>query len=213
MIKVVLFDFDGTIAKTMELVFDIVNSLSDEFGYKKLKEEDIGTFRKLGMRDSLGKLGISMFKLPIFARRIKARLNEQICSAGLVGGMKGALVKLKRKGYRLAIVTSNSKENVEKFLKKNGLGLFDFVYSDSSIFGKHAVIKNLLKRQKLKPEEVVYIGDETRDVEAANKCGIKIISVTWGFNSKHILEKFESDSVVENPAELAGAVEKLSEAR
>ena len=102
----------------------------------------------------------------------------------------------------MGILTSTSEENVRKFLKKNKLELFDFIYSGSSIFGKHKVMKSLLKKQKLKRKEVIYVGDETRDIEAAKKAKVKIISVTWGFNTKQILKKQKPDFLIDKPKEL-----------
>ena len=46
-----------------------------------------------------------------------------------------------------------------------------------------------LKLMRLGRDEVVYIGDEARDIDAAQKVGIPIISVTWGFNSSDVLSR------------------------
>ena len=59
-----------------------------------------------------------------------------------------------------------------------------------------------MKSFHLKPVDIVYIGDEVRDVEAAKAMGVKIVSVTWGFQSKQILERGEPDYIAEKPKEL-----------
>jgi len=200
--KVVIFDFDGTIANTLDPIANIVNRLSDEFGFKKMEEESIDELRNKKPKEILKDLGISMFKLSSVGKRIKSELNREIEDVHPISGIKEVLLELKKTRYKLGILTSNSKDNVSKFLKRNNLDLFDFIHSESSIFGKSKVINDLLKNQGLRPEEVIYVGDEIRDIEAARKTNIKIIAVSWGFNSKQILEKQNPDFLLDEPRQL-----------
>jgi phosphoglycolate phosphatase len=78
----------------------------------------------------------------------------------------------------------------------------EFIYSGSSIFGKHEVIKEILQMHQYRPEEAGYIGDETRDIEAAKKAGVSAIAVSWGFNSRSILEQYCPDVVLDAPQDL-----------
>ena len=80
--------------------------------------------------------------------------------------------------------------------------LFEFVYSESSLFGKHVVLKRMCSKQNIDPLEVVYVGDEDRDIIAAKKVKIKIIAVTWGFNSKAKLSKEKPDYLVDLPMQI-----------
>ena len=113
------------------------------------------------------------------------------------------ILKQLRKRYRLGIVSSNSEENIKKILKENGVDkLFDYIYSASSLFGKHKNLKRLIKKYKLNLEEVIYVGDEDRDILAAKKVGIKVVAVTWGYNSKEKLMKEKPDYLVSSPKEL-----------
>ena len=200
--KVVIFDFDGTIADTLDSVVNIVNPLSDEFGIKKVPEENIDELRNKKLREILKDSGISMLKMSSMARRIKSELNKQIEYVRPVLGIEEALLGLKEKKYKLGILTSNSKENVSKFLRKNNLDLFDFIHSESSIFGKSKAMHDLLKKHGIRPEEAIYVGDETRDIEAARKTNIEIVAVSWGYNSKQLLEKQNPDFLIDNPRQL-----------
>jgi len=92
---------------------------------------------------------------------------------------------------------------VTEFLKANDLdNLFDFIYSGVTIFGKTTIINNVLKQQQIKLQEVIYVGDETRDIEASKKANIKVIAVTWGFNSPEVLARQNPDFLVHQPSEL-----------
>lgn len=112
------------------------------------------------------------------------------------------LINLKKTHHPLGILSSNNKTNIVKFLKNYRIDFFDFIYSEKNLFGKSRAIDNLLKKQDLKPQEIIYVGDEIRDIEAAKKSKIKVVAVTWGFNTKAILEKMKPDFLVENPDEL-----------
>lgn len=211
MIKYIIFDFDGTIADTFQTILEIGNRLSIELGYgekrkelglEKITKKDIEKMRNSMPKDLIKKYKFPMRKLPFVLKRIRQELNKKIAFVKPIKNIKNVLWKLKNNGYKMGILTSTSEENVRKFLKKNKLELFDFIYSGSSIFGKHKVMKSLLKKQKLKRKEVIYVGDETRDIEAAKKAKVKIISVTWGFNTKQILKKQKPDFLIDKPKEL-----------
>ena len=64
------------------------------------------------------------------------------------------------------------------------------------------MIRDILKEHKLKRKEVVMIGDEIRDVKAANKAKVDAIAVTWGFNTSDRLMTGSPRHIVEKPEEL-----------
>ncbi len=197
-----IFDFDGTIADTFEAILKAVRSISKDYGMEKITDEDIKKFKEKGMRQLIKDLKISLVKMATINRRIKAIINKDIASLKSFPGLEEAFLELKKRGYSIGILTSNSKGNVEKFLKSNDLGFFEFIYSDSSLFGKDKVLKKLLREHNIKSNRVVYFGDEIRDIQAALKLNIKIVAVSWGFNSKKALEKYKPTYLLEKPSEI-----------
>ena len=77
------------------------------------------------------------------------------------------------------------------------------------MFGKHRSLKRLLKTYHMKPAETIYIGDEVRDIEACRKAKVQIIAVTWGFNSKRILERAKPDFIADKPEDIVKIVKAL----
>lgn len=203
---VLIFDFDGTIAETMDWVIKIVNRLADEFGYKKLENEDIARFRNKGAEELIGELGISLVKLSLIAKKIRFELVKEMENFKPVKGIKRILTQLRKDGYSLGILTSNSEENVRAFLSKNEMDLFDFIYSGSSLFGKSKALKRLLKDEKLKPENIIYFGDEVRDIKAAREAKIKIAAVGWGYNTEEVLRKHKPDFLVQKLEDIISAL-------
>ena len=202
MTKVIIFDFDGTLADTIDILLSITNRLSAEFGFKSATKEQIAQLSNLNSWQILQYSGISIFKFPLLIRKLKAELHREIPNIQLFPGIKEVLLGLKKRGFQLGIITSNSRENVLGALEKNGLpDIFTFIYSGST-FGKHKVINRWLKREHINVEEVVYVGDEIRDIDAAKKTGIKVIAVGWGFNSPQALAAHNPNFLIERPQEL-----------
>jgi phosphoglycolate phosphatase len=200
--KIIIFDFDGTIADSMGSFFNILNRLAKEFGYRKVEKNKIEELRNKKTEEFLKHLKIPLLKLSFIVNRVLLELNKEIEFLKPIKGVKKTLSVLKNKGYILCILTSNSKDNVNLFLKKHGFCLFKFIYSGSSVFGKTDVLRKVLKEHHLQSDEVIYVGDETRDIEAAKKAKVKAVAVTWGFNTRKILKKFKPNYIINKPNEL-----------
>ena len=195
--KYIVFDFDGTMADTYNNVLDIANDLKKD-GYKGINFEDI---REHGFRYLIQKSGIPLRKIPKFVYQIKSKLKKEN-NIKLFPGILDVFKEL-NKSYNLGIVSSNSEENVKIVLKRYKIeNLFNFIYSDSFLFGKHLVLKRMCKKYKINPDDIIYVGDEDRDIIASKKAKIKIMAVTWGFNSEKLLKKNKPDYLVNSPKEI-----------
>ena len=124
-------------------------------------------------------------------------------------GIREELKKLKEENYTLGIISSNYSSSIRKFLVDNELDYFDFVYSSSVFLRKEKKLKEVLEARKFSAEEVIFIGDETRDIEAAKKAGVKIVSVSWGFTTKKILEKYAPNYLIERSEKLASLIKEI----
>jgi len=206
---VMIFDFDGTIADTLPETVKIYNSLADRYGYRKIVNKDVERLRGKSPREILKWLNISLFTLPFLVKIAKREMRKDVSKVGTTVNIKGIIMKLKKMGFRVGILTTNSKENVMIFLRNNNLEVFDFIYAGGSVFGKHKVIKHALREIKARPEETIYIGDEVRDIDAAKRRGVTIISVTWGYNNATALRKRNPDYLVRTPAQLLSVAKKI----
>ncbi|MDQ3098627.1 MAG: HAD-IA family hydrolase [bacterium] len=207
--KVIIFDFDGTLADTFSTVIEIVNGMSKEYGYEPLGIELISALRHKRAQDIIKIFRVPIWRIPKLLFVVKDALGKKIGELLPFEGIPEMLSQLKSEGYVIGILSSNNLETVEEFVKKNKIDQFDFIYVEKNLFGKARVLKNLMKRKEFDPNYVVYVGDETRDIEAAKKAGIKIISVDWGFNAVEALEKLSPDYLISKPEELPEIVRKL----
>ena len=211
LVNVILFDFDGTIADSFETSITIINRLSSEFHLKPLVAEEIKRLQNLSSREIIKQADVSFFKLPFLIRRFRAELNREIHTLKPFPGIKETLLTLQQRGDRLGIISSNSEANVKDFLHAHGLtGLFEFIIPDARLFGKSRIIRKVIRQHCLDPKTVLYVGDETRDIEAAKKSGIKAVSVSWGFNSRQILAAHQPDFLIDRPEGLLQMAESLA---
>ncbi|MBN2763287.1 MAG: HAD hydrolase-like protein [Bacteroidales bacterium] len=209
-IKYIILDFDGTIADTLGMAIKIFNRIAPEYDCKPINGEDWELIRTKRPQDLLKVYGVTNFKLVLILLRIRKEMSRLIPEIVPVKNITDALRVIKKSGLRLGILTSNSRFNVSAFLEDNGLSeVIDFIYSGKSLFGKDRVLLRLFDHENISPENVIYIGDETRDIEASKKAGIPVIAVAWGLNKKDFLASLHPDQIADTPEELFGCIQQI----
>jgi phosphoglycolate phosphatase-like HAD superfamily hydrolase len=199
---VLIFDFDGTIADTFHYVLAIGNRLSEEFHFKKIEDAEISEMKDKHFMEIVQHLNVPLLKIPMIVAKAKKELYKEIASVEPIKGLKETLLKIKSLGYQIGILTSNSSKNVMDFLKNNELDFLDFICTTSKIWSKNWGLHSIILDHHLDLAEVIYIGDETRDIAAAKKAGIRSAAVTWGYNSRKALEAQAPDFLIHSPEEL-----------
>lgn len=201
--KVILFDFDGTIVDSVQVGIAITNRLAAEFNFPPFDAERLEELKKLGSREALRRSQIPVWRLPFMIRRFTQELNREIPSLQLFPEMKETLLELKQQGHLLGIVSTNSVRNIQEFLRiQNLTSTFDFVSANYALFRKSRLILKILQQHQFQSSQVYYVGDETRDIEAARKSRVYAIAATWGFNSAEILQANCPDFLINSPKEL-----------
>lgn len=209
MVKALLFDFDGTLADTGHILFQVYDRLTHKHNIEKMTHEELHEMRSLPIRERFQKAGVPFFKLPSLAAEAVNIFSEFIGSAEPFPGIEELIRNLKDRDYTLAIVSSNTHRNINSFLTAHNLEYFDVIKCSSSLFGKHKIIRRALSDLGLKSDQAVYVGDEHRDITACKKVPIRIISVTWGYDYLSLLQEGEPDHIAEKPEDILTIVEKM----
>jgi phosphoglycolate phosphatase-like HAD superfamily hydrolase len=205
-----IFDFDGTLADSLDAMMSVFNKHLRPAN-NPITHQEVQTLRGMTSRRALKKLGVKWWQIPKLLMLGMPDFYELIPSLQSFDGMSSTLKKLHARGDQLYIVTSNTDINVQRFLKAQGLeGYFSDIVGGSSLFKKAKDIKKLIKKHSLHKKDTVYVGDETRDISAAKGARIKVVSVTWGFNTSKVLQKKRPHFLIHQPNELLAIAEKLS---
>jgi len=190
------FDFDGTLADTLPWFDSILDDVAERYGFRKPDAQERLHMRHCSAQEILHMLRVPFWKLPA----IMMHVRERMARAGadevrLFDGIAEALAQLRGAGLRLAVVSSNSLENVQRVLGARLSGLFADYECGTDMFGKPAKLKRLLARHAMAPQQLMLVGDELRDIEAARRAGVRVGCVAWGYNHVDALRAGAPDAL------------------
>ncbi|MHB9129527.1 MAG: HAD family hydrolase [Armatimonadota bacterium] len=202
----VLFDLDGTIADTNEIIQrTILETLEQESG-RPWQREELLIHWGMRLRDQLQAMypPINLERAVPFYRRRYAVYHEALLAE--FPGMRVVLERLRQAGYQLGVVTSKKQESAHHTL--HGLGYADLfpvvVVEEDTPRHKPAPDPLLYAAQQLhlSPEAIVYVGDNPDDIRAAHAAGMKAIAVGWCFRDPAELLAVHPDAMIQTPEDL-----------
>jgi phosphoglycolate phosphatase len=203
--SLVVWDFDGTLADTMSLAVATYNELAARYGFRRV--DDPVAIRGLSARAFLRQHGISFFRLPMLVKEYLAATRGSMETIRLFDGLPQILDRLGASGVRQGVLSSNSEANIRVCLRANGVeALFDFVVGYPRLFGKGRALRRILKKEGIAPTQLLYIGDEVRDVEAASQAGVDVAAVAWGFNAQEQLSRASPTHLWMTPGDVLPAL-------
>ncbi len=205
---VIIMDFDGTIADSFEYVASFLERHVRHGHPLTVSEKE--TLRGQSMVQMALYLGSPRWKLPLLFLVGRRAMGRAIYDVPLFAGMGKVIEQLHAEGHELLIVSSNNSRNIRRFLKQHHLyTFFTDMYGGAGFFGKRRAIRTILWRNHLKAETAVYIGDEVRDIDAARAAGVRIISVSWGFDKPALIAEHNPSTVAGAPADIIRILEEL----
>lgn len=200
--KCLVCDFDGTIASTFGHAVRIYNELALEHGYRLVEESDHERVRGMALSQFLRFARIPKRRLPGLLMAGRSKLAREAHTIPVIEGMDEVLSVVRHLVPVVGVLTSNSAHNVRTFADSRGLSVFDFISSVPKLSGKAKYLKAIMMTYSLAAHEVLFIGDEVRDVRAGRKARVPVAAVTWGFNSLELLRAARPDYLVESPRQL-----------
>ncbi len=197
-----IFDFDGTLADSLPAMIAVFNK-NVRNNEDPLTPEEIQHLRGMSSRKAIKHLGVRWWQVPKLLLAGLPDFKALVPTLESFPGLPEVIHKLHARGDNLYIVTSNTRDSVDEFLRLHKLdGYFSDIATGAGLFSKGKHIRRLMKQQDMKRKSTVYIGDETRDIQAARLARIRIVSVTWGFNTAAALKKRRPSYLIDNPKQL-----------
>ncbi len=205
--ETIIFDFDGTIADSLMLVIDIFRELTGWQGAQT--PEDVARMRRMPIRKVIKEVKVPLYQAPSLLMRGRKMMTARIAEVPIFAGMAEVIRTLHKQGHRMLVMSTNSAQNVEKFLRLNHLeAYFDTIYGGVGLLNKAGVLRRITRINHIDRKKCVYIGDEQRDIDGARRVSIRTVAVSWGYNDAELLRTHHPFALAETPADILKILKK-----
>jgi phosphoglycolate phosphatase len=183
--RIVLFDFDGTVADTKDAIINTATHVLMEHG---LDREQLGNVSRLIGPPFPEAFSMVYGLTPQEAQAVTDAYRAIYTTLGLEAwplfdGMRELVADLRVQGKQVCVATSKKQDVLERALADEGMSdAFDLVVGKPSDreFTKAQTIALILDQLEATPDEAVMVGDRHHDVDGARECGVPCIGVTYG---------------------------------
>jgi phosphoglycolate phosphatase len=212
MIKLIIFDLDGTLADTLDDICDAANEMLTDYSFPLMTRKDILAKINNGPRELI------RLCLPEEARKsdafiaealsvYKTYYNRRYCNkTSLYSGIKDALSSLYESGVSLAVLSNKPESSVlpliEKFFPENTFAIIKGQTDGVPRKPDPTALFDILKNLNAAPHECLYVGDTSTDMQTGKNAGVKTVGVLWGFREKEELIKTGADLLATTPKEI-----------
>ncbi len=209
-IKLVIFDFDGTLADTKENIILTFQMTMKELGVEIKSRQECAATIGLTLEDAFKVLypGMAAEKY-ILLRDTYRRIfkeNRKILVPGLFPKVMETLEELRRRGYLMSIASSRQSPSLQSFLEDMKIAhLFEYaVGGDNVEHPKPApdAVLQILRHYNLSAEEAFVVGDMPFDINMATNAGVKSCGVTWGNADAAQLRESGANYVIDKMSQL-----------
>lgn len=199
MIKNIIFDWSGTLNDDFTSVYDAVAIVFEKLGRKPISKNEFRKEFVLPYMNFYKKYSINLSKQEV--DKLYSIAYQETVNTKLYPSVKRIIKSFYKQELNMIIVSSCSKKNI--VIEASDYGIVDYfgeIYAD--VHDKTKVIKKILKINKFELDETIYVGDMVHDIEAGKVAGIKIIVLTYGYQSREELKKYNPDYIIDNILDL-----------
>lgn len=207
--KGILFDMDGTLLDTLDDLTAAANVALKEFGCPLRDREEIRHFVGNGVRRLMELAvpeGMDEAAFEACFGRMRSYYDAHSAEATApYEGVQEMLAALKEKGIPMALVSNKPDPLVAELAQIHFPGIFAVTVGESPQRARKPAPDMplyALEQLGLSKEEVFYVGDSEVDVQTARNAGVPVVSVTWGFRDREMLEQLKPEQMIDRPAQL-----------
>ncbi|HET8802541.1 MAG TPA: HAD-IA family hydrolase [Marinobacter sp.] len=207
-VKVVIFDWDGTLVDSVDHIADSLHQAATELGYPALEREAYRDIIGLGMVEALEKLypGISHVEMSAIRERYARYFFSKVTTPqNVFVGMAEVLADLRGAGRGCSVATGKSRRGLETALVSSGLGPhFDITRCADETRSKPdpTMLEEIIRFYGIEASEAVMIGDTRYDLDMAQRIGMPSIGVEWGVHQREVLADYAPHAIVDTVPEL-----------
>ena len=218
--RVFVFDLDGTLIDSIEMINNCFNHTTKKFGLKPVEKEKFNYFLGDGpkilvekslnyliQRDNLDEAVINSKFTEIYDSYIEYYNGYDDKKTQLYPYIRESLDKLKKMGALVCVCTNKTLPAAEKIL--NNLfpqGYFDYVSAledETKRKPNPYLLEKIVEDLVIKKEEIVYFGDTDTDIETCKNANVTSVGVEWGFREREELVESGADFVISDQRRIA----------
>jgi phosphoglycolate phosphatase len=199
-----IFDFDGVIADSIDLIREIYNEIHKKYNlpYAKSNKDVTELFYK-NVFVSLSKKGLSPVEICGFFMDMHTKTLQRSHKMKPFPGIIDEINELKKQKHKLCIISSNHIKVIKPFLKKYKIdNVFKIIMGAEENASKVEKIKHVIKKIGARKGNTYYIGDTVGDIVEGEHAGVKTAATCWGYHTKAALEKQKPNFLIEEVDEL-----------
>jgi len=208
----IIFDFDGVLADTLDDLIQFGQEVCDELGIKHVvKKDDLSNLEIMSFASFGRACEVPEHLVDEFVQSCLKRFAEKKSPPAIFNGLSN-IIRHFAINNTIAIITTNSSQNVNAFLIEHGLDECIHAVYGVDIPGSKAQKISIARHQfsaDAKRESVFMVGDSLSDISAAKEASVTSIAVTWGHQSLEHLLRADPDYVVRFPHDLIEVIEKI----
>jgi HAD superfamily hydrolase (TIGR01509 family) len=182
--KCVIFDVDGTIISSEEIIIKTTQIFAEKYLEKKLTYEQCFKIIGVNTENILRRIGVDEGELNVYFPLYTGLLSEMSKEMRLFDGIRELIAALHQKGYFLGIVTSRVKSEFDDAMGRYGLGRYFgcvIVADQTKNHKPHPEPLHLfMKKTGFSENEILYIGDSINDYLACQAADIDFVLAKWG---------------------------------
>lgn len=208
MIKLAIFDMDGTICDTIEDLGTAVNHALSLQGYKTHGMDEYKRFVGNGMKKlierALPEGSSDELVLKTKAIFLDYYKDHFIDYTKPYDGIEELLLELKKRNIRLAVCTNKAHHMALKVADALFYGQFEVIVgqTDRPMKPNPEAVFEIMQNFGVSPNDTVFVGDSDVDMQTAVNSKTHGIGVGWGFRTKEELEKNGAEFFASTPMDI-----------
>lgn len=216
MLKLIVFDWDGTLADSVGKIIACKSFLANKYNLSPPCEETVRSVLGLKFENAMAICfpTASSNMLLALGKEFNTLMQQDAYQADRFPHVKQVLALLKEQNFILAIATSKARCELDKALLYTGLaGIFDATCCSEEYEGKPlpAMLHHLMRQYKVEPDECLMMGDTTIDIMFAQNAGVKTICVTFGAHSAEKLKAMHPLALIDNWLQLPQIINEIKD--
>lgn len=207
--KAILFDLDGTLLNTLTDLTNSINHMLEHFNFKTRTEAEIRRFLGNGARQlvelSIGK-SVEPEKFETYYQFYDAfyQAHSEDHTAPYED-IPQVLETLKKRGYRLAVISNKQDKAVKQLVEKMFPSLFEValgVTEDGIKKPDPKMVEKVLKAMDIKASEAYLIGDSEADIMTGKQANMPVVACLWGFRDMKDITPLNPEFIVGKPYDI-----------